>query len=483
MGADELKHECGVFGIIDDPDAARLCYLGLHTLQHRGQEAAGMVCRKDGALVAHRGTGLVQEVFTEASLRELEGDAAIGHVRYATTGGGHLRNVQPFLVRTKDGQVSIAHNGTLTNADALRVELEERGSIFSSTSDTEVILHLLAASDQKTFINRLVDALRRVEGAYCLLLLTGRRLVAVRDPHGFRPLVLGRRGNAWIVASETSAIDFAQGQVVREIEPGEMVILEDDRVESIRPFPRQPRRACIFELVYFGRPDSTLFGREVYPARVRMGEILAREFPARADIVIPVPDSGTPAALGFARQSGLPFQMGLLRSHYVGRTFIEPSQRIRDFGVKLKLQAMKSVVQGRRVVVVDDSIVRGTTSQKIVRMLREAGAVEVHMRISSPPMTGPCYYGIDTPSRDELVAHRMDVARTRAFLDCDSLAYLSIESLREAVQEDGSRMCDACFTGNYPLLPVEPRPTAQMPLFDAPADENAPADPRERRLL
>ncbi|MFN7143099.1 MAG: amidophosphoribosyltransferase [Myxococcota bacterium] len=470
-----------MFGILDDPDAARLCYLGLHALQHRGQEAAGIVSRRESSLHAHRGEGLVQEVFDESSLRELEGDAAIGHVRYATTGGSNLKNVQPFLVRTKEGQVAICHNGTLTNADALRTELEERGSIFNSTSDTEVILHLMAASDQKTFMNRLVDALRRVEGAYCVLVLTARRLVAVRDPFGFRPLVLGRRGNAWIVASETAAIEFAQGQVVREIEPGEMVILEDDRVESIRPFPRQPRRACIFEYVYFARPDTTLFGREVYPARVRMGEILAREFPARADVVISVPDSGTPAALGFARQSGLPFQMGLLRSHYVGRTFIEPSQRIRDFGVRLKLHPVKSVVSGRRVVVVDDSIVRGTTSQKIVRMLREAGAAEVHFRISSPPMTGPCYYGIDTPDREHLVAHRMDVARTRAMLDCDSLAYLSIESLREAVQEDGTRMCDACFTGNYPILPVEPGPTAQLPLFgEPPADERSEA---QRRLF
>jgi amidophosphoribosyltransferase len=479
--ADELRHECGIFGVLDDPDAARLCYLGLHALQHRGQEAAGIVARKDGQLVSHRGEGLVHEVFDEEALVRLEGDSAIGHVRYATTGGGHMRNVQPFLVRTREGQVSIAHNGTITNAEALRTELEERGSIFSSTSDTEVVLHLLAASDQKTFINRLVDALRRVEGAWCLLLLTARRMVAVRDPYGFRPLVLGRRGSAWMVASETAAIEFAQGTVVREIEPGEMVILEDDRLESIRPFPRQPRRACIFEHVYFARPDTVLFGREVYPSRVRMGEILARDFPARADVVIPVPDSGTPAALGFARQSGLPFAMGLLRSHYVGRTFIEPSQRIRDFGVRLKLQPVRSVVHGRRVVVVDDSIVRGTTSQKIVRMLRQAGAAEVHLRISSPPMTGPCYYGIDTPEREQLVAHRMDVARTRAFLDCDSLAYISIEALREALQEDGSRTCDACFTGNYPILPVEPRPTAQLPLFGEPEDTLSAPLPTRRR--
>jgi amidophosphoribosyltransferase len=464
MEGDSLRHECGLFGVLEDPEAARRCYLGLHALQHRGQEAAGIVSRRGSELLGHRGPGLVQEVFDEPQLRSLEGDAAIGHVRYATTGGSNTANIQPFLVRTKDGQVAVAHNGTLTNADALRAELESRGSIFSSTSDTEVILHLLAGSDQKTFINRLVDALRRIEGAWCLLLLTPGRMVAVRDPFGFRPLVLGKRGGAWMVASESCAIEFAQGEVVREIEPGEMVILEEDRVESIRPFARQPRRACIFEYVYFARPDSTLFGRDVYAARVRMGEILAREFPARADVVIPVPDSGTPAALGFARQSGLPFQLGLLRSHYVGRTFIEPSQRIRDFGVRLKLQPVRSVVAGKRVVVVDDSIVRGTTSQKIVRMLRQAGASEVHVRISSPPMTGPCYYGIDTPEREELIAHRMDVSRIRAFLDCESLAYLSIDALREATQEEAGRTCDACFTGNYPVLPAEPR-SPQLPLF------------------
>ncbi|MFZ5481420.1 MAG: amidophosphoribosyltransferase [Myxococcota bacterium] len=462
-----MKHECGVFGIVDEPDAARLCYLGLHALQHRGQEACGIVARDHGLLQVHRGEGLVQEVFDEATLRGLPGDAAIGHVRYATFGGSHFRNAQPFLVTWKDGQVAIAHNGNLTNADALRAELEERGSIFATSSDTEVILHLMAASDQKTFVNRLVDALRKVEGAYCLVLLSGQRMVAVRDPWGFRPLVLGRRGGSYVVASETSAIEFVQGEVIREIEPGEMIIVEDGNVESIRPLARQPRRACIFEYVYFARPDTTLFGRDVYPARVRMGEILARNFPARADVVIPVPDSGVSAALGYARQSGLPYAMGLLRSHYVGRTFIEPSQRIRDFGVRLKLSPVRSVVSGKRVVVVDDSIVRGTTSQKIVRLLRQAGAVEVHVRISSPPMTGPCWYGIDTPDREQLIAARHDVSRIRAFLDCDSLAYLSIEDLREAIGEDGSRFCDACFTGNYPIQPVGPRPTAQLPLFDA----------------
>ncbi len=479
MGED-LRHECGVFGIVDDPDAARICYLGLHALQHRGQEGAGIVARDGEALRVHKGAGLVHEVFDDAALRGLPGEAAVGHVRYATSGGSNIRNVQPFLVSTKDGPIALCHNGNLTNADALRTELEERGAIFASTSDTEVILHLMASSDQKTTMNRLFDALRRLEGAFCLLLLTGRRMIAVRDPWGFRPLVIGKRGGSWVVASESCALDFVQAELVREVEPGEVVILEDGELDSIRPFARQPRKACIFEYVYFARPDSTLYGHDVYPARVRMGEVLARAYPVRADVVVPVPDSGTPAALGFARKSGLPFAHGLLRSHYVGRTFIEPSQRIRDFGVRLKLSAVRSVVKGKRVVVVDDSIVRGTTSQKIVRMLRQAGAIEVHLRVSSPPMTGPCWYGIDTPQREELIAARQDIARIRQFLDCDSLAYLTIEELREALDQDGARFCDACFTGDYPVRPVGPAGSAQVPLFEA---APAPTTPGRDRLL
>jgi amidophosphoribosyltransferase len=348
----------------------------------------------------------------------------------------------------------------------LRDELEERGAIFTRTSDTEVLLHLLAASDQKTLVNRVVDALSRVEGAWCVLVLAGDKLIAARDPWGFRPLVLARRGDAWMVASETCAVDFVQGTVVREIEPGEVVILDQDGVQSLRPFPRKPRRACVFETMYFARPDSQVFGRDVYAARVRLGELLAQRFPTRADVVVPVPDSGTPAALGYAQASGLPLGMGLLRSHYVGRTFIEPTQRIRDFGVRLKLTPNRSVVAGKRVVVVDDSIVRGTTSQKLVRMLRGAGALEVHLRIASPPMTGPCFYGIDTPERNDLLAHRMDLPRIRQFLDADSVAYLTIEDVREAVGGDGSRFCDACFTGNYPVMPASRREEAQVPLFE-----------------
>ncbi len=460
-----LRHECGVFGVVGDADAARITYLGLHALQHRGQEGAGIVARQGGVLRELKGLGLVHEVFDEPAIRSLPGDAAIGHVRYSTAGGNTLANVQPFLVQWREGQLAVCHNGTLTNAGLLRDELEAKGAIFGRSSDTEVILHLVAASDQKTLINRLVDALGRVEGAWCVLALAGDKLVAARDPWGFRPLVLGRRGDAWIVASESCAIEFVQGTVVREVEPGEMLILDEDGVTALRPFPRKPRRACIFEHVYFARPDTTLFGREVYPSRVRMGQVLAREYPARADVVIGVPDSGTPAALGYAEESGIPYGIGLLRSHYVGRTFIEPTQRIRDFGVRLKLQPNKSVVSGKRVVVVDDSIVRGTTSQKIVRMLRQAGAVEVHLRISSPPMTGPCHYGIDTPDREDLLAHRFDLPRIRAFLDADSVAYLSIEQLREAVHEEGSRTCDACFTGNYPIQPAQRGGDGQLTLF------------------
>ena len=462
----ELRHECGVFGVVGDPDAARLTYLGLHALQHRGQEGAGIVARTQHILSEHRGLGLVNEVFDEGSLRALGGDAAIGHVRYSTAGDNTLADVQPFLARWRHGQVAVCHNGTLTNAGLLREELEERGAIFTRTSDTEVLLHLLASSDQKTLVNRLIDALSRVEGAWCVLVLAGDKLIAARDPWGFRPLVLARCGDAWMVASETCAVDFVQGTVVREIEPGEVVILDQDGAQSLRPFPRKPRRACIFETIYFARPDSQVFGRDVYPARVRLGQRLAAKFPVRADVVIPVPDSGTPAALGFAQESGLPYAMGLLRSHYVGRTFIEPTQRIRDFGVRLKLTPNRSVVAGKRVVVVDDSIVRGTTSQKLVRMLRGAGAVEVHLRIASPPMTGPCFYGIDTPERNDLLAHRMDLPRIRQFLDADSVAYLEIEEVHEAIGGEDSRYCDACFTGNYPVRKVNGRGDLQVPLFD-----------------
>jgi len=423
-------------------------------------------------LRAYRGLGLVGEVFDQPILDRLPGHAAIGHNRYSTSGESSLRNVQPFTVRARHGQVAIAHNGNLTNAPTLRQALESRGSIFSSSSDTECILHLLATSSRTTFINRLVDALSQVQGAFSLVVMTPDQLVAVRDPHGFRPLVLGRRGNATILASESCALDIIGGETLREVEPGEMVIVDAQGLTSLSPFPRRPRRACVFEHIYFSRPNSVTFGRSVYGARHKIGRALAQVEPVEADVVIPVPDSGTPAALGYSFASGIPFQQGLIRSHYVGRTFIEPSQQIRDFGVKLKLSPVQEIICGRRLVVVDDSIVRGTTSRKIVRMLREAGAQQVHVRIASPPILGSCFYGVDTPTREELIAHRLDPGGIRDYLSADSLAYLPLETLQSHMLQDGDEAetwCDACFSGNYPVAPDPEGPEHQLNLFDADA--------------
>ncbi len=469
---DRFQDECGVVGIWNADEAANLAYLALHSLQHRGQEGAGIVTSDGERLRAHRGLGLVGEVFDQPVLDRLLGSAAIGHNRYSTAGESSLRNVQPFTVRARNGQVAIAHNGNLTNAHTLRQELERRGSIFGSSSDTEVVLHLLATSTRTTFINRLVDALSHVQGAFSLIVMTPDQLVAVRDPHGFRPLVLGRRGSATILASETCALDIIGGETVREVEPGEMVIVDAHGLTSLSPFPRRPRRACVFEHIYFSRPNSVTFGRSVYEARHKVGRLLAGVAPVDADIVIPVPDSGTPAALGYAFASGVPFQQGLIRSHYVGRTFIEPSQQIRDFGVKLKLSPVSEIIRGRRLVVVDDSIVRGTTSRKIVRMLREAGAREVHVRIASPPIVGSCFYGVDTPTREELLANRLEPEAISDYLGADSLAYLPLEALRSQVAgEDPEQRswCDACFSGDYPVTPEPEGPEHQLNLFEAEA--------------
>ena len=463
---DRFHDECGVMGVFGDTEAANITYLGLHALQHRGQEGAGIACSDGDTIRLCRGQGLVGDVFGDPELDPLVGQLAIGHVRYATTGEGSLRNVQPFLVRYQDGQIAIAHNGNLVNAAILREDLEARGSIFATSTDTEVILHLLASSQQTTFINRLVDALGKVEGAYSIVLCTKDTLVAVRDPYGFRPLVLGKKGAAWVVASETCALDLIEGTFVREVDPGEMVIVDRDGLQSLKPFPRKPRKACVFEHVYFARPDSVVFGLPVYDVRVQLGRILAREQPCEADVVVPVPDSGRAAALGFSEASGIPYQMGLLRSHYVGRTFIEPSQQIRDFGVKLKLSPVRSVIEGKRVVIVDDSLVRGTTGKKIVRMVRAAGAKEIHMRISAPPTTGSCFYGIDTPTPEELIAHRSSVEGIREFLGADTLGYLSLAGLREAEGTDAGRFCEACFSGDYPVDPHPQRRSPQIPLFD-----------------
>ena len=465
MRPDKFKDECGVFGVFGDPEAANLAYLGLHGLQHRGQEGAG-IAASDGKLIrCHRGNGLVSDVFGGSEIASLRGKVAIGHVRYSTSGEVSLRNVQPFIARYRDGQVAIAHNGNLVNAGLLRDEMEQTGSIFNTSSDTEVVLHMLAGSRQGTFVNRLVDALMQVEGAYSMVLLTEQTLVAVRDPHGFRPLVLGRRGGAWVVASETCALDLIGGTFEREVKPGEMIIIDADGVQSLMPFPRRERKACIFEHIYFARPDSTVFGRSVYGSRVALGRRAAQEHPVEADVVIPVPDSGVAGALGYAEQSGIPYQLGLIRSHYVGRTFIEPTQQIRDFGVKLKLAPVRDVIKGKRVVLVDDSLVRGTTTRKVVRMLRDSGALEVHLRITAPPTKGSCYYGVDTPTQDELIAHRMEVDDIRRYLGADSLGYLSMAGLHAVEGEDQGTFCEACFSGEYPVDPSAEWVHRQMPLF------------------
>ncbi|GAB4257267.1 MULTISPECIES: amidophosphoribosyltransferase [Deferrisoma] len=442
---------CGVFGIYNHPEAANLTYLGLHALQHRGQESAGIVVTDGEGMRYHLGMGLVHDIFDEEKLERLRGHHAIGHVRYSTAGSSELKNAQPFVVETVHGSIAFAHNGNLVNAEALRLRLEEEGSIFRGSSDTEVIAHLYARSREERLVERLADALRQVQGAYSLLVLVEKRLIAARDPHGFRPLILGKVKDSYVVASETCALDLIGGEVLREVEPGEMVVLSSKGLESFRPFDPVPPKPCVFEHIYFARPDSTVFGQSVYEVRLALGRELAREHPVEADVVIPVPDSGIVAALGYSEASGIPFGLGLIRNHYVGRTFIEPEQSIRHFGVKLKLNAVRAVLRGKRVVVVDDSIVRGTTSQKIVKMIREAGAREVHMRISSPPTCYPCYFGIDTPTRTELIAANHGVDEINRFLTSDSLGYLSHEGLARATNGVRYSFCDACFTGAYPV--------------------------------
>ena len=441
---------CGVFGIVGHPEASNLTYLGLHALQHRGQESAGIVSSDGARLHVHREMGLVADIFTAEVLSGLPGPSAIGHVRYSTAGGSYVKNAQPLMVAYAGGQLAVAHNGNLTNAQALRDELEQSGAIFQTDSDSEVIIHLIARSRQPAFEQRVVEALQRVQGAYSLLFLTERKLVAVRDPFGFRPLVLGKLRDAHVLTSETTALDLIEGEVVREVEPGEMVVIDQEGLRSFRPFPPSRLGRCVFEHVYFAKPDSVLFGSTVYEVRKKLGMQLAKEQPAQADLVIAVPDSGVPAAIGYSQVSRIPYDVGLIRSHYVGRTFIEPQQSIRHFGVKLKLSAVRNVLKGKRVVVVDDSIVRGTTSRKIVKMIKAAGASEVHLRISSPPTSWPCYYGIDTPSRNELIAASHSVEEIARYVTADSLGYLSLEGLGAAVGDPDSRtFCTACFSGKY----------------------------------
>ncbi|MEM6292947.1 MAG: amidophosphoribosyltransferase [Myxococcota bacterium] len=460
---------CGVFGIFNHPEAANLTYLGLHALQHRGQESAGVVSNQEGTLHGVRAMGQVRKIFTRDALAQLPGQHAIGHVRYATSGGSLVKNIQPLWAQYRGRSIAIAHNGNLVNEEVLRADLEDEGAIFSSLSDTEVILQLMARSRRSGFAAQLAEALGRVQGAYSIVFTTDDELIAVRDPHGFRPLILGRLKSApetYVVASETSAFDLIEAERIRDVEPGEILTITSQGLSSSH-MSKAPRRFCVFEHVYFARPDSVLDGMSVYEARIAMGEQLAKEHPVEADVVIPVPDSGVVAALGYSHASGTPFQMGLIRNHYVGRTFIEPSDSIRNFGVRLKLNAVPQVLSGKRVVVVDDSIVRGTTSRKIVRLLRQAGATEVHVRISSPPVDGPCHYGIDTPTRAELVASTQTVEQIAKTIAADSLGYLSPEGLRAAVRSDDEKnFCDACFTGDYPLPLSEGPARKQLRLIE-----------------
>jgi amidophosphoribosyltransferase len=453
---DKLREECGVFGVWGADGAAALTALGLHALQHRGQEAAGITSYDGRHFHTHRAMGHVAGNFDRDDvIRQLPGDAAIGHVRYSTTGETALRNVQPLFAELATGGFAVAHNGNISNAMHLRRELNRRGSIFQSTSDTEVIIHLVATSSYRPLLDRLIDALKQVEGAYSLACLTSEGLIGCRDPLGIRPLVLGRSGDAYILASETVALDVVGATYLRQVEPGEMIVISDKGIRSLRPFQLMRPRPCIFEHVYFSRPDSILDGQSVYQVRKNIGAQLAIESPVEADLVIPVPDSGNPAAIGYAQQSGLPFELGIIRSLYVGRTFIQPGDQIRNLGVKLKHNANRAIIQGRRVVLIDDSIVRGTTSVKIVQMMRDAGATEVHMRIASPPTRHSCFYGVDTPERAKLLAAQMDVERMREFIKVDSLAFLSINGLYRALGEEmrddaQPQHCDACFTGDYP---------------------------------
>jgi amidophosphoribosyltransferase len=455
---DHFHDECGVFGVFRHRDAAALVALGLHALQHRGQEAAGIVSFDGTQFHSHRAAGLVGDNFnSEEVINRLRGDSSVGHTRYSTTGETMMRNVQPLFADFEFGGFAIGHNGNLTNAYSIRKQLVQRGCIFQSTTDTEVVIHLIAISEFSNVVDRMIDALHQVEGAYSFVALTNDAMIGVRDPLGVRPLVLGRLGPSYILCSETCALDIIGAEYVRDVAPGELVVIDNDGIRSIRPFNKKPQRFCIFEYIYFARPDSTIENRNVYEVRKRIGQELARESHVDADVVVPVPDSGVPAAIGYAQESGIPFDLGIIRNHYVGRTFIEPSRHIRHLGVRLKHNANKDALKGKRVILVDDSIVRGTTSEKIVAMIRNAGAAEVHMRISSPPTTHPCFYGIDTPRQEDLLASRMDVETMARHIGADSLAFISIDGLYRAVDEAkrnaaSPKFCDACFSGDYPIF-------------------------------
>ncbi|TLS67241.1 amidophosphoribosyltransferase [Mariprofundus erugo] len=462
--ADHFHDECGVFGVFDHAEAANLTYLGLYAQQHRGQESAGIVSTDGLKFNTHRGMGLVADIFQKSDLKKLVGRHSIGHVRYSTSGDSGLRNCQPFCYQYAHGGISMCHNGNIVNAPELRYELEKQGSIFQSTSDTEVLIHLVARSQGATMQERLAEAVNRLSGAFSLLVLVEKRLVGIRDRNGIRPLVLGQLDGSWVLASETCAFDLIGATYIRDVEPGEMVVIENNEVTSLFPFKSTEGKFCVFEYVYFARPDSVLEGVNVYNARYKIGMELARESGVEADIVVPVPDSGVPPAMGFAEVSGIPFQMGLIRNHYVGRTFIEPKQSIRNFGVKLKLNPNRELIRGKRVVLVDDSIVRGTTSRKIVEMVRAAGAKEIHMRISSPPTRHSCYYGVDTPDSSELMANKMNLEEMCKAIGADSLAFVSFDGMYRAVGKPRSQHCDACFSGDYPV-PIEGQRSPQLSLL------------------
>ncbi|SEA45768.1 amidophosphoribosyltransferase [Desulfuromusa kysingii] len=467
---DKLHEECGVFGIFGHPEAANLTYLGLYALQHRGQESCGIVSSDGIQLKAHLGMGLVADVFKHDDIfTKLPGSSAIGHVRYSTAGGNDMKNCQPIMVDYSRGSIAVAHNGNLVNAPEVRSALEKSGSIFSTTADTETIVHLIARAKSESLVERVCESLQQVKGAYSLAFLTETRLIAVRDPSGFRPLSLAKLDGAFVVASESCAFDLIEAEYIREIEPGEMIVIDKKGMKSYFPFKEKVRNTpCIFEYIYFARPDSRIFNRMVYPVRKEFGRQLARKYPVDADLVIAVPDSGMPAAMGFAEEAGLPFELGLIRNHYVGRTFIEPQQSIRHFGVKLKLNPVREILEGKRVVVVDDSIVRGTTSRKIVKMIRNAGAKEVHVRISSPPTSYPCFYGIDTPSRKELISASHSIDEIARYITADTLCYLDIAGLHAALRQFGDHkvdFCDACFSGEYPIRFPRLTDTNQLGLF------------------
>ncbi len=474
-GNDKFREECGVFGVFGDTEAANLTYLGLYALQHRGQESAGIASTDGTRLFRYGEMGLVNDIFTEDVLRKLPGDVAIGHNRYSTSGESMPENIQPIAVTYSRGGLAVAHNGNLVNAMELRKDLEEAGAIFQSSSDTEVLIHLIAKSKATDFVERVVEALHQIRGAYSLLLLTEKRIVAVRDPRGFRPLSIGRLGDSYIFSSETCALDLIEADFYRDVEPGEVVVVDEGGISSFFPFPKMKAAPCIFEFIYFARPDSFIGGKSIYQARKELGRQLAREAPVEADVVIPVPDSGVPAAFGFAEQTGFPIEMGLVRNHYIGRTFIEPSSSIRHFGVKLKLNPCRETFKGKRVVLIDDSIVRGTTSRKIVKMVRDSGASEVHMRVSSPPTVNPCFYGIDTPTHQELIASSHEVEEIRDYITADSLGYLSMDGMHKALgleaPDDICEFCDACFSGDYPVALPRDEDDSQM-TFWAPRIRN-----------